>query len=105
MEAAIYYIRLMCMSHLRFKGIPPYSQAIRYDDPSANSALTGFRQRKRLKKLENAPKAGSQKELAAALGLPIPATNAKDGKEPAHESDHPTNEFDQLVLEGPAEGL
>lgn len=105
MEAAIYYTRLMCMSHLRFKRIPPYSQAIRYDDPSANSALAGFRQRKRLKKLENAAKAGSQKEPATALDPPIPATNAKGGKEPAHDSDHHTNEIDQLVLEGPAEGL
>lgn len=93
------------MPHLRFKGIPPYSQSIRYDDPSANSALSGFRQRKRLKKLENAAKADSQKEPADALGPPVPATNAKDGKEPAQESDHHTNEIDELVLEGPAEGL
>ncbi len=93
------------MSHLRFKRIPSYSQATRYDDPSANSALAGSRQRKRLKKLENAAKAGSQKEPAAALGSPISATNAKDGKEPAQESDHTTNEFDQLALEGSAEGL
>ena len=85
--------------------IPPYSQVTRYDDPSANSALAGLRQRKRLKKLEIAAKAGSQKEPATALGLPAPATNIDDVKEPAKESDHTTNEFDQLVLEGSAEGL
>jgi len=83
----------------------PYSQATRYDDPSANSALAGFRQRKRLKKLENAAKADSQKEPVAALDLLIPGTNAEATKEAAQESDHHTNGFDQPVLEGPAEGL
>lgn len=85
--------------------ISPYSQVTRYDDPGANSALAGLRQRKRLKKLGNAAKAGSQKEPATAPELTIPATNVEDGKEPVQESDHTRNEFDQLVLEGPAEGL
>lgn len=79
------------------------SSALRYDDPSANSALAGFRRRKRLKKLENAAKADTHKETAAvALGMSIPAIVRKEGTQ---ESDHHTNGFDQAVLEDPAEGL
>jgi len=92
----------MCMSHLCFNKIPSCSPATSYDDPTANSALAGFRQRKRLKKLENAAKTDSQKLPATALGSSIPATSAKEA---AQESGHHTDEFDQLELEGPAEGL
>jgi hypothetical protein len=93
------------MSHVHFKSVPPYSRATRYDDPTANSALTGFRQRKRLKKLGNAAKDGIKKEPSDSLGLFVSATNENVGEEPAQEGDYQTNGFDQPVLEGPAEGL
>jgi hypothetical protein len=77
----------------------------RYDNPSAISALAGFRQRKRLKKLENATKADIQREPTVILGSPISSTSLDAGKEAAQESDHHTNGFDQSTPEDPAEGL
>ena len=82
-----------------------FSQDIRYDNPSANSALTGFRQRKRLKKLENAAKADIQKGPTDESSPLISSTSPNVGKDVAQESDRHTNGFDQPALEDPAEGL
>ena len=95
----------MCRSQLHLNRIELCLQNTRYDNPSANSALTGFRQRKRLKKLENAAKADIQKEPTDELSPVISSTSPNVGKDVAQESDRHTNGFDQHALEDPAEGL